>query len=468
VYHATHGARFRVYIIDEVHMLTVEAFNAFLKILEEPPPHVKFALCTTDPQRMPETVRSRCQRLDFRRVSVPDVVSRLRQIADREGLTVDDDALRHVAAHAQGGLRDAEVLLEQLSVFAQGSITAAHVRALTGAVDPSRLAELLDAVWAGRLADMLVAADQILESGTDPGEFMDALLEHLRAALTVQVCGADSALVRAQGIDAAAAGRTAGAFTQEQMLYASAIVQAARKDARTSMMPRTVLELALVRLGRIGDLVHLEDLAAHLGAAPDSTLAPSPAPAAESAGNDAPMRDSRNSGTDAPPAPAPPAPSAPHSVGDADGSVREAPVAPVGPPLEGVLTLEDVRARWQSVLDAVTAKSMPVGAFLREGSVTAAKDDTISLGFTARHSFHRESLSSPERLRLVEETLAEVYGRPVRLSLLARREGSARTMARPTVERADEIAYKSPGIRKLVEKSGGRIVDIGEEEPSGA
>ena len=280
VWGSTLGARFRVYIVDEVHMLTTEAFNAFLKVLEEPPDHVKFVLCTTDPQKMPETVRSRCQRLDFRRLTVDDVVSRLEQIATQEKLEVSADALREVARHSAGGLRDAEVLLEQLSIYSEGAITIDDVRALTGSIDQPKLARLAAALAASDAGAALEEADAIVESGADPAELMEALSGHLRDALAVQACGESSPVVASRGIDLASAGATAAALTQEELLYAAAALQAARKDARTSPQPRICLELALVRLSRIKDMVDLEEIAAGLaggagmGAASERVPAP--------------------------------------------------------------------------------------------------------------------------------------------------------------------------------------------------
>jgi DNA polymerase-3 subunit gamma/tau len=506
VYNTTHGARYRVYIIDEVHMLTTEAFNAFLKVLEEPPPHVKFVLCTTDPQRIPETVRSRCQRLDFRRVAVCDAVERLRQIAAQEKLTVDDDALRAVALYAQGALRDAEVLLEQLSVYASGAITAQHVRALTGVVAEDKLADILASCAAGDAAAALAGTDAVVEAGTDPIELLDALTEHLRSALAVHACGATSSAVASRGIDVEAASRTAGSLGQEELLYAAAVVQAARRDARTSMKPVILLELAILRLARIADVVTLEDLASALGEPPAAPTVAAIAAASHAGTRRAPV----GTAPSPPPAPAvvapapavvaPATPSAPAEVApplrppvravsaapsapvererspfDNDEPVVPAPAAPAPAPTaeagpsssggrapaatEGVSAAAAERA-WPRILAAVTSESGPIGAFLKEAAVTGVDGDSILLGFSARHSFHRESLSAPERMAAVARVASQILGQRVRVKLVARRDEPARQAPQPRAERADDIVYKSPGIRKLVERSGGRIVHI--------
>jgi len=483
VWGSTLGARFRVYIIDEVHMLTTEAFNAFLKVLEEPPEHVKFVLCTTDPQKMPETVRSRCQRLDFRRLTVEDVVSRLEQIATQEGLEVAADALREVARHSAGGLRDAEVLLEQLSIYAEGAITLEHVRALTGSIDQPKLARLAGALAAGDTGAALEEADAIIESGADPAELMGALADHLRDALAVQACGEKSPVVASRGIDLASAGATASALTQEELLYAAAALQAARKDARTSTQVRTVLELALVRLSRIKDLVSLEDIAAGIagggivarGAAP--RRAPTPPP------RETPKR---------PRAPAPPSRPAPDdsSTGKEPAEYAESPApedspqegepaaelgpAPPPPPSESDLTLEAVAERWPYVQAAVTERDSFKGAFLKSGTPSRVEGETVFVAFPGQFGYHRQRLSEKESIDLVSGIASGILGRKVTVTLEAAKKGgrpgagaggsghSGDVDKASTPASAREAASKDPRIRKLVEKSNGRIERVGD------
>jgi len=485
VWGSTLGARFRVYIIDEVHMLTTEAFNAFLKVLEEPPEHVKFVLCTTDPQKMPETVRSRCQRLDFRRLTVEDVVSRLEQIAAQEGLDVAADALREVARHSAGGLRDAEVLLEQLSIYAEGAITLEHVRALTGSIDQPKLARLAGALAAGETGAALEEADAIIESGADPAELMGALANHLRDALAVQACGEKSPVVASRGIDLASAGATASALTQEELLYAAAALQTARKEARTSTQVRTILELVLVRLSRIKDLVSLEDIAAGLasgsgGGVPARGHAPRRAPTP--APREAP-KSPRASG--------PPARSAPDDSSTDDQSVESAespapgdssqegePVTelgPVPPPPAGAdLTLEAVAERWPHVQAAVTERDAVRGAFLKSGTPSRVEGGTVFVAFPGQYGYHRQRLSEKESIDLVSGVASGILGRKVSVTLEAAKK-SGRTGAgaaasgssgendrASTPARAREAASKDPKIRKLVERSNGRIERVGD------
>jgi DNA polymerase-3 subunit gamma/tau len=485
VWGSTLGARFRVYIIDEVHMLTTEAFNAFLKVLEEPPEHVKFVLCTTDPQKMPETVRSRCTRLDFRRLTVDDVVSRLEQIASREKLEVADDAMREIARHSQGGLRDAEVLLEQLSIYADGAITAEHVRALTGSIDQPKLARLAGALAASKTGDALEEADAIIESGTDPAELMDALSSHLRDALAVQACGEKSPVVASRGIDLASAGATAAALTQEELLYAASALQAARKDARTSAQPRIVLELALVRLSRIKDLASREDLTAGRASGTGGGAATTSADAAPAPSRPPPRRE-------APARPQTPAPASSPVRDDApvksvapppdDEAAGELGPAPSPLPGESHLTLEAVAERWPFVQAAVTERDIIKGAFLKNGTPSSIEGNTICVAFPAQYGYHRQRLSDKESLDIVAGVASKLLGRKVTVKLAAAKKGGSSRggggksnssgdaddaatptpTLTPTRASARDAARQDPKIKKLIAKSGGSIERVGD------
>jgi DNA polymerase III subunit gamma/tau len=174
------AGRVKVYIIDEVHMLTAEAFNALLKMLEEPPEHVVFVLATTEKHRVLPTIISRCQSFDFRRPGVETLIKKLAEIAQAEGIEVEPEALTVIAREGRGSFRDAEGLLDQLSSFAEGPITAAMVRELLGSVGPETLLEVTAAIHGRRAADALRIVDRLLNEGRDLGQFVGELLSHLR------------------------------------------------------------------------------------------------------------------------------------------------------------------------------------------------------------------------------------------------------------------------------------------------
>ena len=180
---------FKIYIIDEVHMLSTSAFNALLKTLEEPPPHARFVLATTEPHKIPATVLSRCQRFDFRRIPVPEIAAHLRHIADVEGFGVEDDALAAIGRSAQGCMRDAVSLLDQMRSFGTESVTLDQVQQVLGAVSAESVAALVDALAAKDVAAGLGLIQELLTNGASLTEFCQQVVEYLRGVMVVQMTG---------------------------------------------------------------------------------------------------------------------------------------------------------------------------------------------------------------------------------------------------------------------------------------
>lgn len=252
---------YKIYIIDEVHMLTTQAFNALLKTLEEPPEHVLFVLCTTDPQKIPETILSRCQRFDFHRIGNEDIVGRLAYICEQEGFDYDAEALEIVAKHARGGMRDALSTLEQLSVFGNGSVHASDARALLGEVSGTVLSEFSRAIAARDVATLFGLVRTQVDAGEDLMELTRDLVAHTRDIYMVSVAGARPELFDgAEDVEALA--EEAGLFgTADRLARALTVLDDAALEMRTAADTRLVLEIALARLARPESDLTLEALA---------------------------------------------------------------------------------------------------------------------------------------------------------------------------------------------------------------
>ena len=252
---------YKIYIIDEVHMLTTQAFNALLKTLEEPPEHVLFVLCTTDPQKIPETILSRCQRFDFHRIGNEDIVGRLAYICEQEGFDYDAEALEIVAKHARGGMRDALSTLEQLSVFGNGSVHASDARALLGEVSGTVLSEFSRAIAARDVATLFGLVRTQVDAGEDLMELTRDLVAHTRDIYMVSVAGARPELFDgAEDVEALA--EEAGLFgTADRLARALTVLDDAALEMRTATDTRLVLEIALTRLARPESDLTLEALA---------------------------------------------------------------------------------------------------------------------------------------------------------------------------------------------------------------
>jgi DNA polymerase-3 subunit gamma/tau len=261
--------RFKIYIIDEVHMLTKEAFNALLKTLEEPPEHVKFIFATTEPQKIPITILSRCQRFDFAGISANAIQERLAQIATAEGVTVDHDALQILASRAAGSMRDSQSLLEQLLAVGHGKITATDVNQLLGISPAERLSGLVQHLVNRDAAAALAELDATIGSGVEVGLLLDQLVGYFRDAMAVAVgCSPEQLLyaLPSQADEVATVARQLGLST---ILAIGQILDHTAARMRVSMHGRTLVEMAVVRICQLGELDDLAALVAELrGEAP--------------------------------------------------------------------------------------------------------------------------------------------------------------------------------------------------------
>lgn len=253
---------YKVYIIDEVHMLTTQAFNALLKTLEEPPSHVIFVLCTTDPQKILETILSRCQRFDFHRISNDDIIGRLRYICEQEGFAFDEEALEVVARHARGGMRDALSTLEQLSVFGDGSVRIDDARALLGEVASTVLSEFACRMAVRDTVGLFGLIRAQVDEGNDLQELTRDLIAHIRDVYTAAIAGPCAELFDGTPEEVAALVEEARLFEgADRLSRALTVLDDAALEMRNATDPRLVLEIACTRLARPESDLTLEALA---------------------------------------------------------------------------------------------------------------------------------------------------------------------------------------------------------------
>lgn len=418
--------RYKIYIIDEAHMLTTEAANALLKTLEEPPAHVVLVLVTTEPHRLPTTITSRTQRFDFARIPTPLIVQRLRAIAEQEGFTAEEDALALIARSADGALRDAEGLLDQLHAFTPGTIRTADVLAVLGVVDAEAVGRLADAVIAGDGERCLRDVGRLLDEGRDVRQVLRSLIDHFRDLLMVAVVRDPQGIVDAGEARLAVLRGQSARLSPAEIVHKLRLLTAAEAEARASTQPRVVLELVLLRAARPEVDPSLEGLAArvetlermlgHLrgaGTVPSLGVRTEPPREERRPRASAPEESSfQGAGTAPAPAsvsvrdPAPPAndpsfPAPPAGEASREGSAE--------PPM----TLETVRAQWGRVMEGVKQRKRTVHAFLLESVPQEIQGTELVLG--VRHKFHLENLQDPKNRRVVEEVLARTLGVRVRL-----------------------------------------------------
>ena len=388
--------RFKIYILDEAHQLTDAAWQALLKLIEEPPPHLVFVFCTTELQKVLATVRSRCQTFVFQRPRLPDVVTLLRRVAEHEGIQAQESALSLIARSARGSFRDAVSTLDQLAAATNNSIDAQSVLQLVGAVDEESLLRLCDTVVDHDTAGALLLLEQLAEQGQDLGRVVTDLLEHLRHLLLVQHMGHVPESLPVTEEVKERLREQANQLPEPTVLRLIDLLAVAVDDIRQGADPRLPLELALVKVTRPAADLSRESLAHRVelleSRAPN--VAPhQPSPAAPTA-----LRPTQAVATE-PAREAPPTEDAP---------------PPAAPPVE----LEQVSEAWdRSILDAVRERSIPVASLLTEATPTELSEDTLTLEFPAGADFHRRQVAEPQNIGLLRDALYEVTGRKLTVVL---------------------------------------------------
>ena len=373
---------YRVYIIDEVHMLTTEAFNALLKTLEEPPAHVKFIFATTAPHKIPATILSRCQRFDFRRIETGAMVELLKGIAKAERLQVDEPALYAIARAAEGSVRDAEAVLEQAASFVDGSICEADVTTLLGAVGSDALMIWAQMILERNTPEALTILFQQLEQGKDPLQLLTGLLRHLRNLLILRSTeeAPSREMILARLIDEPADRRArleaqAQHLSAQELLLALQILTGAYELVRRSPMAQTILELVVIKLSTREQWQSLDAITKRLEqlsvGTPPATVV-SAVRAAQAAA----------------PSPTPPAPAAPQ-------------------PAAAATVSEDLTAVWPVFLERLGAQKMSLAAYLADSRPLSLDGGTLTVGLPG-FALHQEVLSVVENRRLIGRLLSEL------------------------------------------------------------
>jgi DNA polymerase-3 subunit gamma/tau len=378
--------RSKVYILDEAHQLTDAAWNALLKLIEEPPPHLLFVFCTTELQKVLPTVRSRCQTFVFQRPRLPDLIRKLRLIADGEQIDVPDAALALIARGGRGAYRDAESTLDQLAAATGGAITVQDVLQLLGAVEDEVLFRLCDMVVDNDTAGALMFLEEISSQGQDLGRLVTDLIEHLRHLLLVQHMNEvpDSLPVTDETRERLR--EQANQLPPATVVRLIDLLAVAVDDMRQGGDPRLPLELALVKVTRPAADLSRESLAFRLERL-ESGQVSAPAVRAEARAPDrAPQ-------------------------GEAPAAIAEVPEATIA------VELEQLQEAWRrSILPAVEQRSIPIGKTLAEAHPAQLAGDTLTLAFPQTAAFHLKLAEDPKNAAMLRDALYEVTGRKLAVS----------------------------------------------------
>lgn len=401
-------SRHKIYIIDEVHMLGASAhksaFNALLKTLEEPPPHVKFIFATTEIQKIPATILSRCQRFDFAGIGTPHILNRLRQVVKGEGMQADDEALGMIARRAGGSMRDAQSLLDQLLAFGGDRLTSDQVHQLLGTAPDDRVVELAAAVLERDPKKALALLAQTADQGLQLGELLDQLMAYWRDLMVVHCAGNDAQDLSVTARHREGLTRQAASLSLDTILAGLDILSAAKARLRGSHHGRTLLEMVLVRLGRLDDLVSLSQLSQWLGQAPKAEergpKVETSRPAVAPGGLRSALAGSRPADSVAPPE-----------------AVKKKPLTPAPEPVSAdtavAITAESLPHVWSEVLAQVAV--MLRSHLEKAGLPAISGPNALVFRFPTEYNQHREFCQGPERLARVEEILRKMTGRDWKL-----------------------------------------------------
>ncbi len=427
--------RFKIWIIDEVHMLSTSAFNALLKTLEEPPPRVKFIFATTEYHKIPETILSRCQQYDFRMIPTRELAAHLRRIAAEDELTVSDGALEQISRAAEGSARDALSLFDQILSFSGSEVKDEDIAALLGLIDRELLVAASKAMAEGDSLALLELVEKLSDYGADHRNFARELLLHFREILLLKLAPTDSVLLAPIGPEAAARLRPlADAFSEEELLRAFDVLARAESDLRWAQDPRVTLELALLKLVQLRRLAPFAELVARLERLESG--AP-PLPRATPVAPRAPL----------PIAPAPKPATPPVVAG-----------APAPPPVERSGATDAA-----AILAAMGALARPSLAQALKTATAALANDTLSLSvgpdfaaFAATHDQEYEALASQAAGRKLKVKIAA--GTPAPSSVAA----SGPSPAELSRQRMRQEAEKEPAVQEALDLFSGKVVDVRE------
>lgn len=435
--------QYKIYIIDEVHMLTTEAFNALLKTLEEPPAHVKFVFATTEPHRVPLTILSRCQRFNFRRISAAEITEKLEEIAKKEKIKFEKKALYLIARASDGGLRDAESLLDQMASFCVDGIQEKDVLGFLGLASDSFYVELLKAVRVKNASLIFSQIKEFYDAGGDLVQLARGVLDMFRFLLLFQ-CAEDAEKWADLSKESAEAVREhQNDFSRAELLLALALLQNLQVQLRRNIAtPRLLVETAFLKLLHLDGLEQVGEVAAQGRGPSVPPKNPARVPVSPAGGWDASKKVS-----------APSRPETPRAAGVSvpNAAVQEPKDSPL-PTSSEPLNFEQVNAAWPKIIEYVKSQRMSVGVFLSEAEPVEVSSSGVVLGLPAEFQFHKETLEKDAHKRIVEDAFEAVVGVKTRIHFaiteILREEHSAQAAPpapRVTAEPAGEM---EPGPRQ--------------------
>jgi len=431
---SAHG-KYKVYIIDEVHMLTPEAFNALLKTLEEPPAHVKFIFATTQPYKLISTIISRCQRFDFRKIGIDKMARKLEEIAKDEKISIDKDAIYAVARASDGSMRDAESILDQLGTFSKKAITLKDVQTILGVVEQDLIFSLTDRIIKNDAAGSLKFIDEFIADGRDPMQLIEGMMSHFRNLLIARQGTGLKDLVDMSGPDKEALYIQAEKFSTEDIFYVFNILSNTQSAIRSSRSPRLPLEMAVAKLACRGRIATLDEILARLDeVSPDRK------------GDFAAIKNESGSS----------------QIASVTSAARPEKADGAEPESDAYLKLERIKSAWPAILKQMRIKKMSAASFLLEATPVEFKDSVCTIAFPDGYSFHKENLERNDNRSLLEEIMGQALDEETKVSFIISAGAERKALSAGDVPLSAVIAESAAGeplVRSALDLFRGRLVE---------
>jgi len=435
------SARYKMYIIDEVHMLSDASFNALLKTIEEPPPNVVFVLATTAPHHVPQTILSRCQWFVFKRISTKDIMTHLRKLSNLEGIQISESSLYAIARYAEGSLRDAEVSLDQIVSFSGNEVKDEDVNALLGIIRADFFRNFFEGLFKADVPSVIGLINEIINSGYEIEDFIKGLQEYIRNLIVLkdgisEVTETNLSLVDLPEEDVKELKAKSNLFSEEELVWMLDVVYQTQRDLRQFGMrgqERLILELMAIRLAKRGF---------RISGKPGATEKKQQSPEI--------VQTQKIQGP----------PVLKDVLGTAQRVVETRTPShlrekePYGVPAHTKeLDIGQILNRWNDVVERMKDKRMGIAHFLEEVKPVEIKDATISAVFTGDSSFHKERAEDKKNKELIEATLKEVYGKPLKIEFVWKENKST------GITEDGENLREDPVVKKMVELFKARVAE---------
>ena len=460
--------KYKVYIIDEVHMLTTEAFNALLKTLEEPPEHAMFILATTEPHKLPATIISRCQRFDFRRVSLEEQTARLSEICREEQIEAEESALQYIARLSDGGMRDALSVLDQISAFTEGKVTYEQVLGMTGGIASEQFSALADFLSAKDAGGVLQTVEGWMQEGKSADKCMENLLFYFRDLLMIKmVPNAEHMTERV--LDAASFHTVAERFSKEQLFRVIDTLSRYQNEMKYAANPQMLFEVALLNLVSLGDRAEAPVQDGVVASSPPADSQAVKRLESRIADLEKKLEQAMRNGVAAS--------GGGESGGSRPATRQSAPrvsrMAKLPPHMDQYLarkdddSFKDIRGKWNQVLQRVKEEKVTVHAWFTNGEPVSALDDSVLVAF--KNDIHRETIEKQANRQVVEHVLSDFLGGQWQLLTIMQKDWieSTESAASPKsevleLEHEEEGDSKEPWVDEALNLFGENLVVIKE------